>query len=472
MKRGLILIFAGIIFFFNPTFNMFDILPDFLGCILIAYGLSRLSKIDENLESARKCSVYYAWISLLKLVLTMWTLSGHMDFLVPFTFSFAVLDIIFMLAFFRNLYTGLDYFSMRNNCEELRVPASNAFSMSAIFVVVSRILDFLPHLTDIFKQNDAMDLSYNASNTISLTALKTYIMALCLFGCLILGIIFIIITWKFFKKAISCKTLIEKAGEKYSQDILSNRELYVSLVFPGVYTFMYIGLFFMFDFSIDAINILPTFIAPVLFLFGARRLKKLETPDCSVKIPYIYFALSFVFSIANYIYTSKVNWGINYSFGTSSSNSQQFPLLSSPWSIVLQFLLSLAQCVFITIVLFSIFNNMKKVFNVSLRTSGSRKLTVCKINTVLLCSIGFIHSLSRAVIAHLSTYERVNTYIIGRSFISNEKELALALSDPLVRTFDILDTASIAVSILFGIITVWNMLYLSKVNLATEGSKN
>ena len=45
---GFRLILAGLIFFFNPCINIVDFLPDGIGCILIAAGLSRLADVGDR----------------------------------------------------------------------------------------------------------------------------------------------------------------------------------------------------------------------------------------------------------------------------------------------------------------------------------------------------------------------------------------------------------------------------------------
>ena len=102
MKSGLVLVFFGLVFLINPNFNMFDILPDFIGFALVCAGLAKYALIDENLSGAKKCSMYCAFLSAAKLVFSLWTNAGHTDYLLPFGFVFAVLEIIFMTAFFRN----------------------------------------------------------------------------------------------------------------------------------------------------------------------------------------------------------------------------------------------------------------------------------------------------------------------------------------------------------------------------------
>ena len=64
MKSGLVLVFFGLVFLINPNFNMFDILPDFIGFALVCAGLAKYALIDENLSSAKKCSMYCAFFAV------------------------------------------------------------------------------------------------------------------------------------------------------------------------------------------------------------------------------------------------------------------------------------------------------------------------------------------------------------------------------------------------------------------------
>ena len=45
---------AGIFFLLNPNITVIDLLPDFIGCILIISGLGLLRDISDSLEEARK----------------------------------------------------------------------------------------------------------------------------------------------------------------------------------------------------------------------------------------------------------------------------------------------------------------------------------------------------------------------------------------------------------------------------------
>ena len=47
------LVTAGLAFFFNPQFAALDLLPDFIGCLLILWGLARVAHINRQLAETR-----------------------------------------------------------------------------------------------------------------------------------------------------------------------------------------------------------------------------------------------------------------------------------------------------------------------------------------------------------------------------------------------------------------------------------
>ena len=50
---GFSLIFIGLLFFANPYFAVIDVLPDFIGCALVYFGLTRVSCISKQMSEAR-----------------------------------------------------------------------------------------------------------------------------------------------------------------------------------------------------------------------------------------------------------------------------------------------------------------------------------------------------------------------------------------------------------------------------------
>ena len=65
---GFAYVIAGFVFLANPYIDMLDILPDFIGYLLILAGISRMAKLDDRLTLAAQKLTYLAVLSVLRLL--------------------------------------------------------------------------------------------------------------------------------------------------------------------------------------------------------------------------------------------------------------------------------------------------------------------------------------------------------------------------------------------------------------------
>ena len=100
-------------------------------------------------------------------------------------------------------------------------PTGEACTMSLIFTGLKCVVTFLPEVLEFMKQNEEIDLSANASYTMSVAVLKPYAVALSVFVQLILGIVFLVQTRKFFKGISKDKEYLAGLYEKYSNELES-----------------------------------------------------------------------------------------------------------------------------------------------------------------------------------------------------------------------------------------------------------
>ncbi len=111
MKIGYIL--AGMIFLFNPHINIIDILPDVIGYILILLGLSKISDLERNLLSAKKRFLKLAWLSAAKLACILILSIFDATLYLIFTFCFGLLEVLWMVPAFADLFQGISFLEQR-----------------------------------------------------------------------------------------------------------------------------------------------------------------------------------------------------------------------------------------------------------------------------------------------------------------------------------------------------------------------
>ena len=65
-RLGFGLVSAGFVFLFLPDLMLIDILPDVIGYVLIALGLSSVAFLDDSVAEARKLFLRLAIVAALK----------------------------------------------------------------------------------------------------------------------------------------------------------------------------------------------------------------------------------------------------------------------------------------------------------------------------------------------------------------------------------------------------------------------
>ncbi len=468
MRRNLGLIFAGLLFFALPNFNLLDITPDFIGAVLIMSGLSKMYMYDGNFEDAKRSAKFLIWISVLRLVLCFWTVSGgRRDYLVPFTFIICVLEAIYMISFFKGLYLGLEYTLMRANSERLVKKSNEAFTMSFIFVIASRILEFAPQICEIYAQDAELDLSAGASFKMSMAQMKMYVLGVCLICGLILGIIYLFVTADTWIRVIADKNYAPFLKGKYENYLTNNREEYLASKISVVYFLVTFSFVFFFDFYIDGINIVPSAIGLLLVCAGGIYLARLLSKGTSKVLA--LSALSLICSFISYVFMNRVHLGINYLYSVETYNYAQFTLLESRRSVYTGLALSAAEFILSAALLLFVISLMTKLFKAERRTVALPMLRVLSGMSVLTLLCASALKVFRTIEGHLATNSVVMEYVQNKARITNQKEYLEFMQNPYIAEYEKISSVSYVLSFAAVILALVCVLYAIRIRRFTEG---
>ena len=103
------LVFLGLAFFFNPSFAAIDVLPDFIGALLIAAGLFRAATINADLKKAQTAFLRVALIDGIKSVVIVGVLGTNSvadqpTLILITAFASATLGLVFTVVAVRALF--------------------------------------------------------------------------------------------------------------------------------------------------------------------------------------------------------------------------------------------------------------------------------------------------------------------------------------------------------------------------------
>lgn len=466
MKSKLILILLGLAFFCNPSFNMFDILPDFFGAILVMTGLYGFAFFDGNFDQAHKSAKYLMWISLLKLCFCVWCISGHRDYIMPFTFIFAVLETIFMISMYRSLYMGAEYTLMRSESKRPPKAINEAFTMSFIFTIASKLLDFAPQISDIIAQDAELDLSHKASFKMPMAQLKMYLLAACLAFGVILGIIYLVLTVKAWVSLTTDKDYNSFLKTKYETFLREEREVYVTKKLSLAYLLITVSAVFIPDFYIDAVNVLPSLIT-VLCLFACTvTVNRL----IGKKTNLLLLPLCFAITLINSVYMAKVRLGINYIYSVETFNREAFPLLETEKSIIFALILSLAEAIFMWLMINAALSSFKKCFMAEKRRNVVSRIVLCRILSAFSLVTLAISRVLTTVCGFLATENAVTEYVKNKAFITSGKVYEEMMANPLIVRYEQFVSIQSVFSVISLITALLLIVVLVNMKTASEGN--
>ncbi len=283
----------GCVFFFLPNLSFIDILPDFIGCILILKGLSKISDLAPKLYDAKELFKKVLCISLVQFAVMFMAFSWlktDAGLILVASFVFAVLDLIFLLPAFRNLLDGILYLGNRTNSAVIFKKQTEFSTLTGLFICIKSLFSFIPDLSYIFTPEQSgtvtqYDPYYLSNYKTLLTSANIIIVS-------IVGIIWLVYAVKYFRGIINDKVFIEHIRTQYQTEILSNEGILIKRRTKFAFSLLAFALFFMADFLIDNINLIPDFVGGLFFIWFAIYLRKYFNTSLLLIASIIYTAIS------------------------------------------------------------------------------------------------------------------------------------------------------------------------------------
>lgn len=450
-KISFALVLVGLMFFFNPCVNLFDVLPDIIGALLVYAGLKKAEIADGYFEDARKLSFYMIWLYAIKLAFSFTVLSNS-DNALPYTFISSTLEIIILLSFFHKLFSGFEYTLMR--CENGRadVPVNEAYAYSIIFVIAKCVITFLPELFELAIQGEDTDLSVNAGYYMTTANVKNYAILLGLFIQLILGIIFIVMMCRFFAKVRGHKAYIAYLAEKYDEEIVAYRPKYINRYLSTACTLAIVSVVFTADVFIDGVDFLPDVFAAIAFILCMRSLCNVGS---YVKFPTVPTVLLCVTSVASTVVNTYITPErfelLSHERSMLETHSQR--LFSSSVGVVVTSGVGVLFTLSVIYAVMTFISENKAIFSRELMGNHDRKLLTVGVTVSLTALLKTANCISQAVCATYASNKAVSEFISGRPMMTAQKMNQAIASSDLVSGF----TTSESVSAFFS----WAMLIVA-----------
>ena len=275
---------AGLILLVNPIISLYDILPDFIGYLLLFTALREVSRLEGRMEDAQSRLIWLAAFSGLRLTLALVFYDAQSSFKLLVCFSLAVVELVTFLMWSASFFSGLEYLLNRNDGEELVGRLSNVRFLTVLFFIVRSACNLLPEFTSLLEDAAMTDLT-NAARYLALAGGKNLFILLGIVVVLVLGGFWLSGTLRFMKSAAGDARFSAALHRRYSEEGCAKGDVMSMAV--GII----IGGAFFFDFTLDGADVLPDVAGLLIICAGVLILSRIA-PLRRVWLPGGLFALA------------------------------------------------------------------------------------------------------------------------------------------------------------------------------------
>lgn len=291
---GLGCIIASSFFLFNPDLAVIDLVPDFIGYMLINYGLTVLADLNNHFEEAKKRFKLMIFVSLAKL-LSVFMLFGLNDgYMRPYSMLlypcvFGVIELVLLIPAFKHFFDGLTYLSSRNDgsaaflyrfpskrkCRknEKRVPLRNiterTYSFTVFFLVAKSFLSALPEFSVL------TSTTYDESkHTIDLYDYIGLLRTMAIMLMSVIGVVWLVKFVRYILLIIKDSEFLERLRDNYKTRVLVREGVFVRRELHFALFWMKVAAVLAIDFYVNYYNVIPDALFAVACIVSICLLRK------------------------------------------------------------------------------------------------------------------------------------------------------------------------------------------------------
>jgi len=312
------LIGIGFIFLADYNLGVIDILPDWIGLILIFFGIGKLAYINSNFGSAVRYIKMWFAVAVIKSILTavelVFSVFNDSDTLMLVT-GLGLFELIFAYIVFGNIVAGCDLLLNIDNQFENAKKLAYISPVLKSFFILKFILVTLVQLPLLLSENtyDYLSIKYNMYFTLELT--KSILTPPCFIISTLLALFAVSLVIPFFNSISRSKNLYEIIKDRVNHLFLNDKVFILKKSYNSAFNFFAVGTVFLIDFEFDRINLLPDFIIYICLLLGLNMLSVFakqanqsnqsnDKDNKNDKRLNIYAAIGLFASLAAYVFTT------------------------------------------------------------------------------------------------------------------------------------------------------------------------
>ena len=126
---GITLITVGLLFLFNPMLSIIDIFPDVIGLFLVYLGMSKFSRVNEDMNYACRMFIRLCAIDFLKLLSLLLLNGTDLSWSLLLSFAFGVVECLIFIPAINHMFNGFEGLAVKYNSEFIFVTTNKLISI-------------------------------------------------------------------------------------------------------------------------------------------------------------------------------------------------------------------------------------------------------------------------------------------------------------------------------------------------------
>ena len=358
-KMGFDLLLLSAVFYFLPDFIMIDLLPDIIGYVLAAIGMTMLADICDDLDLARRKFMQLILLGAARLfglfaVFALFDNKERPTAILMMTFIMALVECLLLIPAVLSLSEGLLYLGTRHDGSAVftdprkkrlggRSYTDKVMRQTVFFILLKNVLSVAPELLSLSTGENFQSYTYQLYDQVNV--LRVF----ALIAVSIAGLVWLCRVVKYLKAVMADTPFMESITEKYRTEVLPNESLFMRRRLSIAFLILTVGAFAAMDFYIDGndgINIIPDVICAACMLIGVLIATKKGN---KWRLPTVYTSVT-------YGVVSTLTWKFNYDFtyAYTAKDVSREPLANTLWKIltsasVLEAVLFISMTVFVVL---------------------------------------------------------------------------------------------------------------------------
>lgn len=305
---GLQYLIIGCFFLLNPYFSIIDILPDFIGCIFLLKGLSKVSKISVSFEDAAKNFRYLLIVSLVRLCTTPLIADTSEVWPLIVVLCAGLIEAFLTIRAFVSLFDG---FTATSHAPEAalysRWRVTRQFTF--VFLIVRQVVCILPELCLLSNSE------YGIVTPDGVRSMATYRLPLILLGMfigLVVGIAWFVQIRRYLKNVLNDKAYEDHLASLYQHRYSAVSAVYIADNLHTAMTLLMVGIILSMELIFDGVNYLPHIIGAIFIAIAASKLASLPKKAANskgkavAKLALLYGGISIPRFIYSIIFTNRI----------------------------------------------------------------------------------------------------------------------------------------------------------------------